>query len=103
MLVADEQGLALHHHFHLMQVIAYEGRAAADDVEDAVCQSDARADLHRTCDNMDLGLDTVLVEELLQNARVGGGYLLAVEPLYAFVIYLFGDGERQTALGETES
>ena len=63
LLVADEQGLALHHHLHLAQVVAHQRRAAADDVEDAVGQSDARADLHGTRDDVYLGADAILVQE----------------------------------------
>ena len=45
-LVGNQQRLALHHDLHFAKVIAHEGGAGADDIEDAVGQTDARADLN---------------------------------------------------------
>ena len=52
---------------------------------------------------MNLCLDAFLVEEMLQDAGVAGGNLLAVKPLHALIVYLFGDGQRQAALRESEA
>ena len=102
-LVADEQGLTLHHYLYLAQVVAHQRRARGYDVEDTVGQSDARTDLYRTRDHVDLGLDTLLVEEMLEDGGIARGNLLAVEPLCALIVYLFGDGQRQAALRESQS
>ena len=103
LLVADQQRLALHHHLYLAQVVAHQRRARGYDVEDTVSQPDARTDLHRTRNHVDLGLDTLLVEEMLEDGRIARGNLLAVEPLHALIVYLFGDGQRQAALRESQS
>ena len=52
---------------------------------------------------MDLGLDALLVEEMLQDTGIACGNLLAVKPLHTLIVYLFGDGQRQTALRESEA
>ena len=61
LLVADEQSLAPHDNFHLAQIVADEGRARRDDIEDTISQSDARADLYRTRDDMNFCLDAFLI------------------------------------------
>ena len=101
--VADEQGLAPHHYLHLAQVVAYQCGAAADDVEDAVGESDARTDFHRPRDDVNFCLDAVLVEEVAEYGRIARGNLLAIEPLYALIVDFLGDGQRQTALREAQA
>ena len=79
--ISDEQGLALHHHLHLAQVVADERRAATDNVEDGIGQAYARADFHAAGNDVYLGMDMMVVEELLKNDGIGCGYLLTFEPL----------------------
>ena len=52
---------------------------------------------------MCLGLDVVLLEESGKYAGVGGGYLLAVEPLQTLIVDGFGDGKRKTAAAESQT
>ena len=80
MLVSDEQRFALHYHFHLLQVVADKGGAGADNVEDGICQTDGRSNLHRTRDNMDVGLNVLLCQEVFQDIGVGGSNLFVIEP-----------------------
>ena len=71
--------------------------------EDAVGQSDARADLHTACDDVYLCLDALLVEEHLQDMRIAGGNLLAVEPVHTTILNILGNGQRQAALREAKT
>ena len=102
-LVTDEQGLALHHHFHLAQVVAYQGRAAANDIKDTVGQTDTRTDLHATGNHMDVGIDSLLIQESAEDKGVGGSNLLTVEPLQSWILDALGDGQTQTALAEAQT
>ena len=52
---------------------------------------------------MCLSLDTFLLKEGLENAGVGGGYLLAVEPFQALIINGLGDGKREAAAAESKT
>ena len=52
---------------------------------------------------MNLTVDTLLAHVVSQDVRVGGGYLLAVEPVDATIVYLLGNGQRQAALRETQT
>ena len=97
------RGLALHDDLDLAEVVAHERRAAADNVEDTISQTDAWTDLNRTGNHMYFGLDAMLVEELLQDGRVGGCNLFAVEPLHTFIVDLLGDSQRKAALGEPQT
>ena len=69
-LVANQQGLALHHHLHLAEVVAYEGRAAADYVEDSVSKADARRDFHTARDDVNLSLYAVIFHKMSKYARI---------------------------------
>ena len=40
--------------------------------------------------------------KFLQDARIGRGNLLPVEPLQPMIVDLFGNGQRQAALGEAQ-
>ena len=100
--IAHEQSLALHHHFHLFEVVADESRARANDVEDAISKTDARTNLYATCDDMDIGFDAVFVHKLAQDVRIAGGYLAVVEPLKASIVCLLRDSKRQATFAETE-
>ena len=99
-LVTDEQGLALHHHFHLAQVVAHQGGATADDVEDTVGQTNTRTDLHTTGNHMDISIDAFFFQEPTQDKGVGGSNLLAIEPLQSWILNTLGDGQTQTTLTE---
>ena len=68
--VADEQGFALHHNFHLCQIVAHKGTAAAYYVEYGVAQTNARTYLYRTGDYMYVGVYMVFVQETAQDIRV---------------------------------
>ena len=103
MLVANEQSLALHDHFHLAKVIGDKCRARRHNVEDAVCQTDARTDFHRTRNDVNLTVDALLLHELTQDIGIRGGYFLAVKPVYTTIVNLLGDGQRQAALRETKT
>ena len=81
-----------HHHFHFAQIIADQRRAAGNDVEDAVGQSDARADFHRTCNDVNLAVHTHLLHVVAQNVRIRSGNLFAVKPVDATILNLLGDG-----------
>ena len=102
-LVAYEQCLAVHHDFHFAQVVADQRRTAGHNVEDAVSQSDARADFHGTCDDVNLALNTLFLHIVAQYVGVGGGNLLAVEPVDPTILNLLGNGQRQAALRETKT
>ena len=102
-LVSNQNGFRFHHHFNLFQVVAHQRASRADNVENAVGQADTGGNLNRAGNHVDFGLYSVLVKETLQNAGVRSGNLLAVEPLKSFVVNLFRNGQRQTALAEIQS
>ena len=103
MLVADQQGLTLHHHLHLAEVVAHKRRTRGHDIEDSIGQSNARADLYRTRNHVNLSLDAMLVKKLLEDGGIACGNLLAVEPLNTFIVDLLGNSQRQAALRESET
>ena len=101
--VADEQSLALHHYLNLGEIVAYQCRTRADNIKDTICQTDTRANLHRTSDDVNVGIDIVLLHELAQDVRIRGSNLLAIKPLQSWIINLLRDGKTQAALAETQS
>ena len=101
-LIANEQRLTVHHHLHLTELIAYECRARAYDVEDTVRESDAWSNLHRALDGMDMNVKIVLLSERTENVWVGGSDLLSVEPLHTSVFYALWYGERNATFRESE-
>ena len=102
-LVGDEQCLAVHGDLDLAEVVAHEGRTAADDVEDGVGQADSRGNLHGTRDDVDLGVNTFLLKVGAEDGRIAGGYLLALEPLHTGIVDGLGDGQREAALAEAQT
>ena len=103
MLVANQEGLALHHHFHLAQVVAHQRRTAAHDVENAIGKTNARRYLHTAGNHVNLDVDAFLFHETAKDVGVGGGYLLALKPLQAIIVFFLGNGKRQTAAAETKT
>ena len=95
--VANEQSLAVHDHFHLFQIVVHKGRAAADNVEDSISQTNARANLHTARDNMYVSFDVVLCHKATQDTRIAGGYLFTVEPLKAGIVDTLRDSKGETA------
>ena len=93
MFVSDEQRFALHYYFHLFQVVADKGRAGADNVEDGICQTDGRSNLHRTRDNMDVGFNVLLCQEVFQDIGVGGSNLFVIEPFQSVVFRFLVNGQ----------
>ena len=101
--VADEQSLALHHHLNLSKIVADQSRTRTYNIENTVSQTDARTDFYRTRNDMDVGIDVVLLHKLAQDVRVRSSNLLAVEPLQSRIINLLRNGEAQAALAETQT
>ena len=62
-LVTDEQGLGLHYHLNLAQVVAYQCGAGANDVEYGIGQTYAGGNLNGAGDDVCLGLDSLLLKE----------------------------------------
>ena len=52
---------------------------------------------------MDVSCDAFLLHELLQYERVGGGNFLAVKPFYTRIFNSLGNGQRESALGESQT
>ena len=90
--IPNEQGFALHYRFYFFKIIAYQSRTGTDDVENSIGQMNARCNLYRTGDEVDIGFDLLFVEVLLEDIWVGSGNFLSVEPLYSVVFYFLRNG-----------
>ena len=69
-LIGDEQRLALHHHFHLLEVVADERRSRADNIENAVSQANTRCNFHRSLNDMNINIDSLLLHERFEDFRI---------------------------------
>ena len=86
----------------LSQSVGNQRPAGGDDVEDGVGDVGCRGDFHRTGDHLDAGLDALLLQPALQDAGVGGGDALALEPLRTVIVHGLGDGQGDAAAAEAE-
>ena len=100
--VGNEHSLALHHHFHLTQIIAHECAAAGHNIENGVRQPDSRANLHRTCDNMYVSRNMIGLHESSQDVGIRSCNLASLKPLEARILDGFGNGQREPTATETQ-
>ena len=101
--MAYQQCLALHHHFHLAQIVANQRGATAHNIEDGIGQTYARTYLHTAGDNVHLGIQMVVGQEFPQYHRVARGNGLPVKPLQTLIVGILGNSQRQSATAETQS
>ena len=102
MLVSNQQCLAFHHHFHFLQAVADQCRPRTHNIKDSICQADSRSNLHRTGNDMNICMDTILLHKFLQDTRIRSSNLATFKPRQSRIIHILGNGQRQTAFAESQ-
>ncbi len=99
---ADQHRLALEHRVERPKPVGFQRRAGRHEVADEARDLEPRRQLDRALHLDDLGLDSMLVEKSVEQARVGRGDALARKALRPFIGEPLGRGDSQAALAEAE-
>ena len=98
-----EHGLRFEYALHLLQAVRYERSARRNDIEYRVGNTSRRSYLDRAGYNLQLGIDTLLLEIAAQDRGVRRSDTLATEILHARIFVTLGYCERYAAAAETQT
>ena len=102
-LVTNQQGFGLHHNLHFLQAVAHQRRTGTYNIENGICQTDARRHFYRPRNDVYLRIHPILFQKAGKDTRIRCRNLLSVKPLHPRILNILRHGKRQTAFAESQT